>query len=111
MPQKLGLTMRYEELVAKNGEDTARYLWETLGNQTQHYDRLTYTRMGLACKEPFRKQARWEAQEKGWTSDEVEGSMALLHKLIHAEWDEHFVILEPGQTVRPTHDHYIVIAS
>jgi hypothetical protein len=82
-----------------------------LGDQTQHYDRLTYIRMGLACEEPFYEQARREAEEKGWTFDEVEGSMALLRKLIHGEWDEDILILEPGQTVQPTHDQYVVRGS
>jgi hypothetical protein len=103
--------MQYEELVIKYGEDNAKYLWETLGNQTQHYDRLTYIHMGLECEEPFRERARCEAEGKGWTFDEVEGSMALLRKLIHGEWDEDFLLLEPGQTVQPTHDLCIVRGS
>ena len=109
--QKLGLAMQYEELVIKYGEDNAKYIWETLGDRTQHYDRLTYIRMGLECEEPFRQKARREAEEKGWTFDEVEGSMALLRKLIHGEWGEDLLILEPGQSVQPTHDRCIVRGS
>jgi len=108
--QKLGLALKYEELVAKYGQDNADYLWETLGDQTQNYDRLTYIRMGLACEEPFRERARQEAEKKGWTFDELEGSMALLKKLINGEWDEDFLVVEPGQTVEPTHDRSIVRA-
>ena len=108
--QKLGLAMRYEELVQKYGEDNAQYIWETLGNQTQNYDRLTYIRMGLECEEPFRDMARHEAEKKGWTFDEVEGSMELLRKAIHGEWDEDFVVIEPGQTISVTHDESIITA-
>ena len=108
VPQTLGLSLKYEELVAKYGEDNAKYIWETLGDQTQHYDRLAYIRMGLACEDPFCEQARQEAEEKGWAFDEIEGSMALLRKLIHGEWDEDILTLEPGQTVQPTHDHCII---
>ena len=108
--QKLGLAMQYEELVSKYGEDNAKYIWETLGDRTQHYNRLTYIQMGLECEEPFRDMARREAEEKGWTFDEVEGSMDLLRKAIHGEWDEDFLILEPGQSVQATHDHAIIDA-
>ena len=106
--QKLGLAMQYEELVIKYGQDNAKYIRETLGDWKQNYDRLTYIRMGLECEEPFREMARREAAEKGWTFDEVDGSMNLLRKAIHGEWDEDFVVLEPGQTVAATHDDCII---
>jgi hypothetical protein len=106
--QKLGLAMRYEELVVKYGEDNAKYLWKILGDQTQNYDRLTYIRMGLECEAPFRDLARREAERRGWTFDEVEGSMDLLRKAIHGDWDEGFLVLEPGQTVAATHDDRII---
>jgi hypothetical protein len=108
--QKLGMAMRYEELVSKYGEDNARYIQETLGDWTQNYDRLTYIRMGLDCEAPFRDLARREAAERGWTFDEVEGSMALLRKAIHGEWDEDFLVLEPGQAIAATHDDRIIAA-
>jgi hypothetical protein len=106
--QKLGLAMQYEELVTKYGEDNAKYIWETLGDQTQNYNRLTYVRMGLECEDPFRDMARREAQEKGWTFDEVDGSMELLRKAIHGEWDEDFLVVELGQAVRATHGPAII---
>ena len=109
--QKLGLSLQYEELVRKYGEDNAKYIMETMGDQTQHYDRLAYIRMGLECEEPFREMARGEAEAKGWAFDEVQGSMELLRKLIHGEWDEDVLVLEPGQAVQPTHDHDIIGAS
>jgi hypothetical protein len=108
LSQKLGLAMRYEELVIKYGEDNAKYIWETLGNQTQNYNRLTFISMGLECEPPFRDTARREAEKRGWTFDDVEGSMKLLRKAINGEWDEDFLVLEPGQTVVATHDHCIV---
>jgi hypothetical protein len=108
--QKLGLAMRYEELVRKYGEDNAQYIQATLGDWKQNYDRLTYIHMGLECEGPFREMARREAEERGWTFDEVEGSMALLRKAIHGQWDEHFLVVEPGQRVVATHDVGIIAA-
>jgi hypothetical protein len=108
--QKLGLAMQYEELVRKYGEDNAQYLWEMLGDWTQNYDRLTYIHMGLECEGPFRDRARREAEERGWTFDEVQGSMRLLHKALYGEWDEDFLIVEPGQTVTAAHSEGIIAA-
>jgi hypothetical protein len=108
--QKLGMAMRYEELVQKYGEDNAQYIREMLGDWTQNYNRLTYIHMGLECEAPFREMARREAEERGWTFDEVQGSMTLLRKAIHGEWDEDFLIVEPGQRVVATHDDGIIAA-
>jgi len=102
--------MRYEELVRKYGEDNAQYIQEMLGDWTQNYDRLTYIHMGLACEGPFRDRARREAEERGWAFDEVGGSMELLRKVIHGQWDEDFLIVEPGQVVAATHDDQIIVS-
>ena len=107
--QKLGLAVRYEEMAAKYGEENARYIMETMGDLVENYDRLTFISMGLECEAPFREAACREAEEKGWTFEELEGSMELLRKLIHGEWDEDcFLVLKPGQAVAATHDQAIV---
>ena len=106
--EQLGLTQEWREMVEKYGEDNAKYIMETMGDHRQNYDRLTYINMGLECEAPFREMARREAEQQGWTFDELEGSLALLRKLIHGEWDGDFLVLEPGQAVRATHDEGIV---
>jgi hypothetical protein len=107
--QKLGLAFQYDDLVAKYGEDNAQYIMEAMGDQTEHYDRLTFIRMGLDGEAPFREQARREAERKGWAFDEQEGSLDLLRRLIHGEWDEaDFLVLDPGQTIKPTHDDRVI---
>ena len=107
--QKLGLSFQYEELAAKYGEDNAAYIMETMGDQTQNYDRLAFIRMGLECEARFVEMARREAKEKGWAFDEVQGSMDLLRKLVWGEWDaDDFLVLEPGEAVVPSHDDQVV---
>ena len=109
--QKLGLFMKYEELVARYGEDNARYIMETMGSATVHYDRLAFIKLGLPCEEPFRLRAEQEAKERGWTFDEIEGSLVLLRKLVFGEWDDDFVIVPPGGTIRATHDENVLGSS
>jgi hypothetical protein len=106
--QKLGLFMRFEELVAKYGEDNARYIVETMGNATVNYDRLAFIHMGLECDDAFCAQAEEEARRKGWSFERVPGSMRLLRKLLWGEWDEDFLVLQPGETVRASYDDGVI---
>jgi len=108
--QKLGLAIQYDELVRQYGEDNARYVMETMGDLTANYDRLAYIRMGLAGEEAFRDMARAEAEDRGWSFEEMEGDMGLLRKLVNGDWDDDFVIVQPGQVLRATHDGEILAA-
>jgi hypothetical protein len=105
--QKLGLAMKYDELVEKYGEDNAQYIMDTMGDTTANYDRLAFIRMGIEGEDAFRAIAQQEAAEKGWTFDEIDGSMLLLRRLLRGEWGEDFLRVEPGQRVRATHDEKI----
>ena len=106
--QKLGLFLQRDELVRKYGEENADYILETMGDGTANYSRLAFIRMGLECEREFEEQARREAQDKGWTFESLEGSLALLRKLIHGSWDRDILVIEPGQTLRPTHDENVI---
>jgi len=108
--QRLGLAMQREELVRKYGEENADYIMETMGDLTANYDRLAFIRMGLSCEGPFCEAARREATGKGWTFEEIDGSMNLLKKLLSGEWDADFLVVEPGQTIHASYDSGVVKA-
>ncbi len=109
--QKLGLFMAYEELVEKYGEDNAKYIQETMGSGVEHYSRLAFIQMGVDGEEPFIEQSRKEAEEKEWTFDLVKGSLTLLQRLTRGDWDDDFLIVEPGRSISPTHDDGVVRTS
>jgi len=94
--------------VAKYGEDNARYILETMGDGLANYDRIAFINMGLECEVPFRERARQEARERGWQFEELQGSLALLRKLIYGVWDDDVVVVPPGQSLRPTHDQDVL---
>lgn len=108
--QKLGLFMQYEEMVEKYGEDNARYVMETMGDGLANYDRVAFIRMGLDCEDAFAAQAKKEAEDKGWDYDEMQGSMEILRKLYNGEWDDDFLVVEPGESIESVHDHSVVAA-
>lgn len=106
--QKMGMVWERQKLVDKYGEDNADYILETMGDPTAHYNQLTFISMGLKCEAPFIERARLEAAEKEWTFDLLDGSMAVLGKLINGNWDDNFLLVEPGQTIQPSHDPSII---
>ena len=100
--------MQYEELVRKYGEDNAKYVIETMGDGTPHYDTLGFISMGLDCEGPFRERAMREAKEKGWTFLEIKGSMSLLAKLINGNWDDDFFVLNAGEKAAASYDDKVL---
>ncbi len=108
IPQQLGLTTSYEQLVEQYGEENAKYVMEMMGGGEQHYDRLTFIRMGIEGEDRFRDQARDEAEQKQWQFEELKGDMGILRKLIYGEWDDAFLVLEPGESLEPSYDEQVV---
>ncbi|MBI4582027.1 MAG: DUF1638 domain-containing protein [Planctomycetes bacterium] len=108
---QMGMDMTYDELVAKYGEDNARYLWETLCDTTRHYRRLTFIEMGIEPDDRFEQRTRAEAVDRGWEFEKVAGDMTLLQRLLDGPWnDEDFLVLQPGHRVVARHDDTIVAA-
>ncbi len=103
VPQQLGMVTSYDELVEQYGEENAKFVMEAMGGGEQHYDRLTFIRMGIEGEDRFREQAREEADQRGWRFEELDGDMGLLRRLIHGEWDDDFLVLEPGESLTPSY--------
>lgn len=108
--KKLGLHMKYEELVQKYGEDNAKYVMETMGDLTANYDRMAFISMGLACEDHFAAIAEQEAKAKGLAFEKIQGSMDILRKLVNGDWDDDFLILQPGEAVKPSHGDDVIRA-
>jgi hypothetical protein len=100
----------HAEYVAKYGEDNADYLMEVMGAWTTHYQRAAFVGMGVADEGASVAYAREQADRRGWAFDQVEGSMLLLRKLIYGEWDEDFLVLQPGEQLAMSWDDAIVKA-
>jgi Protein of unknown function (DUF1638) len=105
---KLGMTMKYAELVEKYGEDNAKYVMETMCIGAEHYDRIAYINMGLECDSVYRDMAKKEAADKGWNFDELTGSLRIMKGLIDGDWGEDFLVIEPGSTIAPSYDKGVV---
>ena len=94
----------YEDYVKEYGEETARYLMETLGAM-KHYTKLAYIDTGVGDFPEYKEEARRQAGDNGWTYEEVPGSTELLMRLVNGEWNgDDFLVMEPGRTAAPSYD-------
>ncbi len=106
-----GMTQSFEELVAKYGEDNARFLHEQLCNMVRNYGQVTYIEMGIEPDDRYERESRRLASQRGWKYDHVRGDMTLVRALVDGPWDEErFLVLQPGQRVAASFDDGIIKA-
>jgi hypothetical protein len=105
---KLGMDKSYEEYVAEYGEENAQFIIDQLKGGLRHYDRMLFVSSGLGGEDAARAAARERAEAEGWEFVTTPADLTILRKLLSREWDDDFLVLEPGQTVRPTHDERVV---
>lgn len=107
---QLGLDRPYEELVARYGRENADFIVQTIGNWTVNYRRLCYIEMGACDEATFVEASRRQAAEKGWSFDHRRGDWSLLEKLFAGQWDEDFVIVQPGWHLAARNDDRVLDA-
>ncbi len=109
--RKTGLGQSYEELVARYGEDNAKYLYEQIGDYTRprHYGQYTFIEMGIEPDDRFERLAREQAAERGWKFEKVAGDMSLIQRLLDGPWDDaDFLVVPPGSRVAAAYDERII---
>ncbi len=100
----------YDEYVAKYGKDNADYLMEVMGAWREHYQRAAYIDMGFGGRSSVEDQAREEASRRGWAFERLTGDLVLVKKLLNAEWDQDFLILQPGERLAMAYDDDVIRA-
>ncbi|HEU0138088.1 MAG TPA: DUF1638 domain-containing protein [Bryobacteraceae bacterium] len=106
-----GLGASYQDLVAKYGEENARYLHEEMGNFRRHYRRLTYIETGVEPDGSFEERAREEAANQSWEFEKVTGDLTLMQSLVNGEWPESdFLVVPPGWRIAARYDDSILAA-
>jgi len=104
----------WDDLVARYGEDNARYLADFMTGWEAEYTR------GALIRFPFDRDLGLEARvraicrEKGWEYVEVPGDLGLLEAGLNpadGRWDdERFLTVPPGHAVRASFDETILAA-
>ncbi len=107
-----GMVQTYEDLVAKYGEDNARFLYEELCNMTRNYSGIAYIEMGIEPDGRFERHAQELAAKQGWKYEKLVGDMSLLQSLVDGPWDEgRYLVVPPGCRVAASFDETILKAA
>lgn len=86
----------HEKLVDKYGEAKAmRMMKLTLKN----YTRLAFINTGDYNLDSYRAYARRTSEKFDLRYEEIDGSPALVQKMIAGPWDAEFVVVSPGETI------------
>jgi hypothetical protein len=88
---------QHKRLVEKYGDERARRM---TGLLLRNYKRLAFINTGQYEIERYRDYARETARQFDLRFEEIAGSLALVKKMTFGPWDDEFVVVEPGQTVR-----------
>ena len=87
----------HKRLVEKYGEAKANRI---TGLMLKNYTRLGFINTGQYGIEHYRDYATKTAAQFNLRFEEIDGSPALVDKMVHGPWDDEFVVVEPGQVVR-----------
>jgi len=101
----------FSKMAAKYGEENAQYLAEFMSHWEDHYTRGALIEFDFAAHLGLADKARKICAEKGWEFVSVPGDLALLQAGLDGEWDaDRFLVVQPGECVRPCYDDTILAA-
>ena len=89
----------YERLTEKYGEAKAERMTKLM---LKNYTRLGFINTGQYEIDRYRDDARKTAEKFNLRFEEIDGSSALVNKLVFGPWDDEFLVIEPGQTIQYT---------
>jgi hypothetical protein len=86
----------YDTLVERYGERIAQRVIKQI---LKNYTRLAFISTGNNKLEYYREHARSMAERFTLRYEEIQGSDAIIKKLLYGPWNDEFVIIPPGQTI------------
>jgi len=90
----------YDRLAAKYGPEKAEWV---IREMIRHYTRLALIDTGREGLERYRDYARNLAERWSLRFEEIAGSNALVRQMLFGPWDDDFVVVPPGETIRYEH--------
>lgn len=101
---------RYQQYVEKYGEDNAKYLIEMESQWVQNYTRAAFVNMDIGDIEKYREFTKNVAKQRNWSYEELQGELTLVRKFLSGEWDDDFLIVQPGQKIADVYMDKIIDA-
>lgn len=98
----------YDDYVEKYGQENADYLMEVMGAWQEHYRRAAFIDMGIGDGTAIEQQAQADAARRGWMFERVAGDLVLIRRLLAGDWENDFLVLQPGEQLTITYDTDII---
>ncbi len=105
-----GVNATYQMYIEKYGQENADYLMEAMGEWQSHYERGAFLETGLATDDEAKQQARQETELRGWRFESVLSDLSLIDRLLGGEWDEDFLVVQPGEKLVMSYDDDVMKA-
>ena len=84
-------------LIEKYGQEKAERMTRLM---LKNYKRLAFINTGVYEIERYQDYARKIAEKFSLRYEEIDGSPVLMKKMVFGPWDDEFVVVSPGQTVK-----------
>ncbi len=91
----------YDRLTVKYGSEKAEWV---IREMIKNYTRLALIDTGRDGIERYRQVARNLAERWSLRFEEIPGSNALVRQMLYGPWDDDFVVVPPGESIR--HEHF-----
>lgn len=99
----------YDELVAKYGEDNARYLVEMSQQWSASYERGLLIGFEFDSQLGLEERVRTICRRREWRFERAAGDLGLLERWVGGEWaEEDFLVVAPGHGVYASHNEAII---
>jgi hypothetical protein len=109
IPTQLGMGKTYQEYAEQYDEETARYLFEVLGDWLKNYKKTAFINTKVGSTKLYRNKTKHFASEMNWEYEEVIGDTGLLFRLLSGDWKpDEFLVLPPDAIVVPSNDDNII---
>lgn len=98
----------YREIADTYGEENAEYLLESMGAWHEHYQRAVFIDMGVGDSTAIERHTREQAARRDWSFDRIAGDMRLVQRLLDGDWENDFLVLQPGRKIAETYNDDII---
>lgn len=106
--QNTAAQRRFEEYVAKYGEDNAQFLMEVESAWTTHYSRAAFINTNVGDIPSYRDFVQKIAADNKWKFEEIQSDLGLISRFLDGRWDDDFLIVPPGQQITAQYDGHIL---
>jgi hypothetical protein len=99
----------YQHWVERFGEESARYLLETMDKWTQHYTHGALIDFDFTKPLQLDEPVKQICAQRGWQFEELTGDLSLLQRWVDGDWpDKDFLVVQPSESIAPSYNEGII---